>query len=195
MIAIPTQISPVMAETEHVSGAIPIPLFRGNPAGFCQRNTARACSWQLNPPLAAALHGQATRPSFKKSPQARLPPRSPHFPVHSRLLVQLSCCKLILDQITSQTELLILLILGWIANVDLVVSRVCVDIVVFPISLHECHFIWRERFEMLLPLRSVSDNGSKACSREQILCLGRISSAAQSQGQNCEGADAADSGE
>jgi hypothetical protein len=65
-----------------------------------------------------------------------------------------------------------LLILRWIANVDLVVSRVGIDIVVFAISLHEYHFICRECFEMLLPLRSVSDDGSKACSREQI--LGRL---------------------
>ena len=76
---------------------------------------------------------------------------------------------MILGQITGQTELLILLILRWIANVDLVVSRVGVDIVVFSISLHEYHFIWGEGFEMLLPLRRVSNNGSKACSREQTL--------------------------
>ena len=62
-----------------------------------------------------------------------------------------------------------MLILGRVTNVDLVVSRVGVDVVVFPIPLHEYHFICWERFEMLLPLRSVSDNGPKACSREQIL--------------------------
>ena len=124
----------------------------------------------------AALHGWATRPSFKKS-------RPPHHPpVHSRLLVQFSRCELILGQITGQTELLILLILGWIANVDLVVSRVGIDIVVFPVSLHEHYFIWGERFEMLLPLRSVSDDGSKACNREQILGRLRICRTAQGQG-------------
>jgi hypothetical protein len=82
-----------------------------------------------------------------------------------------------------------------IANVDLVVSRVGVDVVVFPISLHEYHFICWERFEMLLPLRSISDNGSKARSREQILGRLRISGAAHDQGKNGEDADAAKSGE
>jgi len=40
--------------------------------------------------------------------------------------------KLILGQIIGQTELLITLILRWGTNVDLVVSRIGVDIVVFP---------------------------------------------------------------
>jgi hypothetical protein len=68
--------------------------------------------------------------------------------------------KLILGQITGQTELLIFLILGWATNVDLVVSWVGVDVVVFSISLHQRHFIWRERLELFLPLRNVSDDGS-----------------------------------
>ena len=54
-------------------------------------------------------------------------------------------------------------------NKNLVVSLVRVDVVVFPISLHQRHFIWRERLELLLPLRSVSDDGPEACSREQVL--------------------------
>src|SRR5208282_6004026 len=90
----------------------------------------------------------------------RLLPGSPHAPVHA---VHLGGCKLILGQIISQAELLILLILGWGANQDLPVGRVSVDVVVFPIPLHQRYFIWRERLEMLLPLRSVSDNGSEAC--------------------------------
>src|SRR5271165_5207395 len=88
-----------------------------------------------NTMLASAVHGWATRPSFRKSPQARAP------------AVQLGGFKLILSQIIGQTELLITLILGRGANKDLVVSRIGVDIVVFPISLHQCHFIWRERLE------------------------------------------------
>jgi hypothetical protein len=43
------------------------------------------------------------------------------------------------------------------------VSRIGVDIVVFPFSLHQRHFIWRERLELFLPLRSVSDDRSEAC--------------------------------
>jgi len=35
---------------------------------------------------------------------------------------------------------------------------------------------------MLLPLRRVSDNGSEACSREQILCRLRIGSATHEEG-------------
>ena len=62
-----------------------------------------------------------------------------------------------------------MLILGRVTNVDLVVSRVGVDIVVFPIPLHEYYSSWRQGLEMLLPLRRVSNNGSKACSREQTL--------------------------
>src|SRR5271166_94387 len=110
----------------------------------------------------------------------RLIPRSPHLPAHGRLLVHFGGCKLILDQVIGQAELLIFLILRRVTNKDLPVSRVRVDVVVFPIPLHQRHFIWRERLEMLLPLRSVSDDGSEACSREQVLCLLRISSAAQS---------------
>ena len=75
-----------------------------------------------------------------------------------------------------------MLILGGIPNVDLVVSGIGVDIVVFPVSLHEHDLVCRERFEMLLPLRGVSDNGSKACSREQILCRLRIGSATHEEG-------------
>jgi len=108
-------------------------------------------------------------------------PRSPHLPAHGRLLVHFGGCKLILGQIIGQTELLIFLILGWGTNKDLPVSRVRVDVVVFSVPLHQRHFIWRERFEMLLPLRSVSDDRSESCSREQVLCLLRIS-AAYSQG-------------
>src|SRR5208337_4929740 len=107
----------------------------------------------------------------------RLPPRSPHFPVHGRHLVHLGAFKLILGQLVGQTELLIFLILGWGTNKDLPVSRVRIDVVVFSVPLHQRHFIWRERFEMLLPLRSVSDDRSESCSREQVLCLLRISTA------------------
>src|SRR5271166_6369052 len=63
----------------------------------------------------------------------RLPPRSPHVPVHGRHLVHLGGCKLILGQIIGQAELLILLILGWGTNKDLPVSRVRVDVVVFSV--------------------------------------------------------------
>src|SRR5271165_3704730 len=116
-----------------------------------------------NTMLSPAVHGRATCPSFRKSPQARAP------------AVHLGGFQLILGQITGQTELLIFLILGWVTNVDLVVSRIGVDIVVFPFSLHQRHFIWRERLELFLPLRSVSDDGSKACGGEQVLCVLRIS--------------------
>ena len=62
-------------------------------------------------------------------------------------------------------------------NKGLVVSWVGVNVVGVPISLYQRHFIWRKRLELFLPLRSVSDDGSEACSREQVLCLLRISSA------------------
>jgi hypothetical protein len=84
---------------------------------------------------------------------------------------------LILGQIIGQTELLIFLILRWGTDKGLVVNRVGVNIVVFPISLYQRHFIWRKRFKLFLPLRSVSDDGSEACSREQVLCVLRIISA------------------
>ena len=100
--------------------------------------------------------------SFRKSPQAWAP------------AVQLGCFKLILGQIIGQTELLIILILRWGTNKDLVVSGVGVDIIVISISLHQRHLIWRKRLELFLPLRSVSDDRSEACSREQILCVLRI---------------------
>ncbi len=91
------------------------------------------------------------RQSFRKSPQARAP------------AVQLGGFKSVLGQIIDQTELLIFLILGRVTNKDLVVSGGRVDIVVFPIPLHQRHFIWREGRELFLPLRSVSDDGSEAC--------------------------------
>ena len=78
----------------------------------------------------------------------RLIPRSPHLPVHSRHAVHLGGFKLILGQIIGQAELLIFLILGWGTNKDLPVSRVRVNVVVFSIPLHQCHFIWRERLEV-----------------------------------------------
>ena len=130
------------------------------------------------PHCTAMLHA-----SNLEGPQGQLiSKRSPRVPVASRLLVQFLRSKLILGQITGQTELLILLILGGVTNVDLVVSRIGIDIVVFFVSLHEHYFIWWEGFEMLLPLRSVCDNGPKACRREQILCRLRMSVAAHSQG-------------
>jgi len=107
----------------------------------------------------------------------QLIPRPPHFPAHGRLLVHFGGYKLVLDQVIGQPELLIPLILRRVTNKDLPVSRVRVDVVVFSIPLHQRHFIWRERLEMLLPLRSVSDDRSEACSREQVLCLLRISAA------------------
>jgi hypothetical protein len=82
---------------------------------------------------------------------------------------------LILGQFTGQTELLIFLVLGWRTNIDLVVSRIGVDIVVFPFPLHQRHFIWRERLELFLPLGSVSDDGCEACGGEQVLCVLRVS--------------------
>jgi|SRR5260221_1348302 hypothetical protein len=82
-------------------------------------------------------------------------------------VVRLSGCKLILGQIIGQAELLIPLILRWDTNKDLVVSRVRVEVVVFPIPLHQRrHFIWRQRLEMLLPFWSVIDDRSEARSRE-----------------------------
>jgi hypothetical protein len=65
------------------------------------------------------------------------------------------------------------LIFDWGTNKGLVVSGIRVDIVVFPFSLHEGHFIWRERLELLLPLRSVSDNVLKpaAESRFSVDCV------------------------
>src|SRR5271165_2785816 len=62
----------------------------------------------------------------------RLPPRAPHVPVHGRRLVHFGGCKSILCQIIGKAELLISLILGWGTNKDLPVSRVRVDVVVFP---------------------------------------------------------------
>src|SRR6478672_9747741 len=98
----------------------------------------RATSWTL---LSLAFYS----PAIQEIPTCPAP------------AVQLRGLKLILGQITGQTELLIFLILGWGTNKDLVVSRVGVDIIVFPISLYQRHFIWRECLELFLPLRSVSD--------------------------------------
>jgi hypothetical protein len=129
--------------------------FMGNPA-------ARAAGIPIpqihcsHPPYTAGLHARHSG--------------NPHRPQ----LFSWAVSKLILGQITGQTELLIFLILGWGTNKDLVVSRIGVDIVVFPISLHQRHFIWRERLQLFLPLRSVSDDGSEARSREQVLCVLRI---------------------
>ena len=68
-----------------------------------------------------------------------------------------------------------MLILGWGTNKDLLVNRVRVDVVVFPMPLYQRHFIWREVREMLLTLRSVSNDGSEARGGEQVLCVLRIS--------------------
>jgi hypothetical protein len=65
----------------------------------------------------------------------RLVPGPPHFPTHGRLLVHFGGCKLVLDQVIGQTELLISLILRWVTNKDLPVSRVRVDVVVFPTAV------------------------------------------------------------
>ena len=62
-------------------------------------------------------------------------PRSPHVPVHGRHAIHLGRFSLILGQIVGQAELLIFLILGWGTNKDLPVSRVRVDVVVFPHSV------------------------------------------------------------
>ena len=97
--------------------------------------------------------------------------KSPHTPAHGRPVVQFGGFKLVLGQIISQTELLIFLILGWGADIDLVVSRVGKDIVVVSIPLHQRHFVWRKCLELFLPLGSGSDDGSEACRGEQVLCV------------------------
>ena len=58
-------------------------------------------------------------------------------------------------------------------NKGLVVSRVGVDIVVFPISLHQRHFIWRKRLELFLPLRVLATTVLKpaAESRFSVCCV------------------------
>jgi hypothetical protein len=64
-------------------------------------------------------------------------------------------------------ELPISLILGLVTNVDLVASRVRVDVIGFPIPLRDRQFIGSE----LLLLGVGNDVGSKACRRKQALCL------------------------
>src|ERR1700730_7330752 len=64
-------------------------------------------------------------------------------------------------------ELPISLILRLVANVDLVASRVHVDVIGLPIPLRGCHFIGSE----LLLLIAGNDGGSKACRRKQVLGL------------------------
>ena len=63
--------------------------------------------------LASAYTARLHAGNLGDPPAARLiPNRSPHVPVHSRLLVEFRRGKLILGQIPGQAELLILLILG-----------------------------------------------------------------------------------
>lgn len=70
-------------------------------------------------------------------------------------------------------ELPISLILGLIANVDLLASRVHVDVIGLPVPLSGCHFI-RSELQLLI---AGNDGGSKACRRKQVLGLLRTGAA------------------
>ena len=70
-------------------------------------------------------------------------------------------------------ELPIPFILRRVTDVDLVASRIRVEVVGFPILLRDCYFIGAE----LLLLDVGSDRGSKPCGRKQVLCLLRTSTA------------------
>ena len=120
--------------------------------------------------------------------------KAPHVRVLSAHAVQLGGFKTFLGLLIGLAELLISLILGLVTNVDLVVSRVRVDVIGLPVPLRYGHSIWREGLEMFLPLRSVSRDGSEACGGEQVLRVLRIS-APDSKRQKRDGANKIESGE
>jgi hypothetical protein len=79
----------------------------------------------------------------------------------------------LLGNFKSFFELPISLILGLVANIDLVASRVHVDVIGLPTPLRGCHFIRSE----LLQLNAGNGGGSKASRRQQVLGLLRTGAA------------------
>ena len=89
---------------------------------------------------------------------------------------------------------MIFVILGCVADVIPVVSRVGVGVIGFPVLPDHGPLIRGERFEALLLLGSRRDNGFKACGGVKVLRLARTSTTHR-EGQECESADQPNSGE
>jgi len=104
-------------------------------------------------------------------------PRPPCIPAHGRLGIQFGGLKIFLGQIFFQAQIPVPIVLELGTDIDLVVSRICVDVISFLTSPNHRQFIRRERLKMMLLLGRRSDDGPEACRREQVLCLPRLSAA------------------
>ena len=99
--------------------------------------------------------------------------RSPGVPARGVLSVQFGVLQIFFGHVLGQAQVPVLVILELVANIDQVMSRICVDIIGFPFSVYYPHFVRWERFEVLLLLRSIGNNDFEAGGRKQILCLAR----------------------
>jgi hypothetical protein len=105
---------------------------------------------------------------------------SPDVPARRVLSVQFGVLQIFLGDVLGQAQVPVLVILELVADIDQVMSRICVDIIGFPSPVYYPHFARWERFEVLLLLRSIGNNDFEAGGRKQILCLTRTG-ATQSQ--------------
>src|SRR6266481_1569660 len=151
--------------------------------------------WVRFPPgtyLEAPFPWQAStcfQDSFRSGSSVEGPP---HFPAHRRLSVQSRVLKIFLGQIFGQAQIPVLIILELVTNIDLVVRRICVDVIGFGISPDYRDFIRWELLKVLLLLRGGSNDGSETCRRKQILCLLCMGAACR-QSYECEAGDKAES--
>src|SRR5208337_2994436 len=104
-------------------------------------------------------------------------PGSPDFPARRRPVALFGVLKIFLGQVLLQAQVPIFIVLELVANKDLVVSRVCVHVIGFPVSPDYRYLIWLQCHKVLLLLRSLCYDGAEACVREQVLCLCRMSAA------------------
>ena len=86
------------------------------------------------------------------------------------------------------------MVLGFVADVHLVMSRVGVDVISFSVLLDQGPLIGGERFEALLLLGGGCDDGFQAGGSEEVLRLARTGTAHR-KGQQREGADQPNAGE
>src|SRR6266478_5407878 len=76
-------------------------------------------------------------------------PSTPCAPVHRGILIQLGGFEILLRKSVCSAELLVRLILGWPADIGLVVRRVRVNVVGFPGFLDHRHLASRKLLQLL----------------------------------------------
>ncbi len=90
-------------------------------------------------------------------------PRPPDVPAHLRFGVQFGGLKIFLGQIFYQAQIPISIVLELGSDINLVASRVCINVISFPVPPGRRHLVGWERLKMLLLLRRRRNDGRETC--------------------------------